>query len=310
MKSVLSFNGLDGANPLGFMALLGVALMSSQFCRSAKFYWQLQNGGWHPQLEGFQGSESEFLDLLFGTLKATSHQPFQINRKFPFSRNVLRAAMEESQSTATPSDRRIVDLLAAFGSDAHADKEGIFLDSALRMVRSGDSNGQGLSVYAISIRENLTIHDLRATLFSTWHYEDDDFSLRWSPLEDQRYALRWYDPSPPTNKRYGLRTMRGANALALEGLGLLPVQPQLHGISTTGFSNHRRQRQILDFFVWPIWDAPVSFNIIRSLLTLPELMQQPLPRDDLLRRGIVEVYRCQRISASKYYKNFTPAQPA
>jgi hypothetical protein len=307
MRPVLPLRGLDGANPLGFITLLGVASLCRCFCPSARISWHREAGSWRPHIYGFDGNASEFINALFATFKNTSPQPFTISKKFPFSRDDLQAAMRQSQQNSTPLDRRIADLLAAFGTDAHADGDGLFADTALRMVRSGDSNGQGLTAYATFIRNNTTIENLETALFSVWRYEDDEYSLRWDPVEDQRYALRWYDPSPQSNKKYSLRTVRGANALALEGLRLLPVQPQLYGLLTTGFTRIRRRQ---DFFLWPIWDTPITLDVIKSLLTLPELSQQPVPRDLLFKRGVVEVYRCERIAPNKYYKNFAPPAPA
>lgn len=306
MSNTLLFKGLDGGNPLAFLALLGIGLTCRGFCPDARISWQLAEGGWRPRLHGYEGDEESFLKALHNGLIAASDTPFAFDKKLPFSRDVLRAAMKQSQCEAGPNDRRTADLLAGFGSDAHADEKDVFHDTAWRMVRSGDSAGQGLPAYALAIRRETTLENLRDAIFSVWHYEDVGFSLRWDPVEDQRYALRWYDPSPQSNKKYCLRTMRGANALALEALALLPVQPQPHGVATTGFARLERRRE---FFTWPIWEPPLSLDTIRSLLAVSELAEKTPPREILRARGVVEVYRCERIAPNKYYKNFAPAQP-
>jgi len=307
MSEPLLFTGLDGSNPLAFLALLGAGLMTQCFCPGVRISWVQAEGAWRPQLHGFDGNAGGFLTSLHGTLAATSSKPFEIDKKLPYSREALRAAMNQGQLEAVPENRRAVDLLAGFGSDAYADKNGVFADTALRMVRSGDSVGQGLPAYALAIRQGVTIEQLHAALFSVWRYEDDGFSLRWDPVEDQRYALRWYDPSSQSNKKTSLQTMRGANVLALESLALLPVQPQTHGVATTAFAHLERRR---DFFTWPIWDAPITLDTIRSLLASSDLVEKTPNRNALHARGIVEVYRCERIAPNKYYKNFTPAHPA
>ncbi len=306
MGTSIVLAGLDGSNPLGFLSLLGVASCSSQFCPEATICWHRTGAGWRPQIEGFDGDQQEFVASLHANLVSASDGPFEIDTKFPFLRDRLHEAMRQEQLHSAPERRRMADLLAGFGSDAHSDKEGAFLDTALRMVRSGDSSGQGLTAYALAIRKATTLEDLRVTLFETWQYKDEGSSLRWDPLEDQRYALRWYDPSPASNKKFGLRSMRGANALALEALALLPVQPQIRGVTTTGFPKASRQH---DAFIWPIWETPVTPAIIRSILSLPELSSNPIDRDRLMKRGITEVYRCERIAPNKYYKNFAPAYP-
>ena len=307
MSEPLLFTGLDGANPLAFLALLGVGLTSQRFSPGTRISWIQADGSWRPRLHGFQGNTDDYLNSLHDTLAATSSSPFEIDKKLPYARDALRVAMKQSLLGADQENRRASDLLAGFGSDAHANEKDVFLDTAFRMVRSGDSAGQGLSAYAIAIRRGLTLEHLRAALFLGWRYEDEGFSLRWDPLEDQRYALRWHDPSSQSNKKQSLRTVLGANALALEALALLPVQPQAHGIATTGFAHLERRR---DFFTWPIWDTQISLDAIRSLLSLSDLAEKVPNRDALRARGIIDVYRSERIAPNQYYKNFTPAHPA
>lgn len=62
-------------------------------------------------------------------------------------------------------------------------------------------------------------------------------------------------------------------------------------------------------WTWPIWSAPVGLDVVRSLMTLPELQKDEPNRHALLAMGIAEAYRCQRITQGKY-RNFTPAHPA
>lgn len=307
MSEALLLKGLDGGNPLAFMTLLGVAQMCRNFSPRTRISWLREEGSWRPALHGFDGSEDDFVQRLWEALAASPPQPFLIDKKLPFKQKELRSAMGQTLIESTPAQRRTADLLAGLGSDAYTDKEGFFPDSSFRMVRSGDSNGQGLPAYAQAIRKGLTLEHLHATLLAGWRYEDDAFSLRWDPVEDQRYALRWYDPSKQSNKRQGLRTMRGANALALEGLALLPVQPQLSGVSTTSFSRLEPRRYC---FTWPIWDVPVSLEVVRSLLTLPELAAKTPDREALRAIGIAEIFRSERVAPNKYYKNFTVAHPA
>ncbi|NCC41784.1 MAG: hypothetical protein EOM21_20700 [Gammaproteobacteria bacterium] len=208
----------------------------------------------------------------------------------------LHRAFEEAALSATRDQRYECDLLAALGTDAYQDDNGNFLDTAFRMVRSGDAAGQGFPVYALAIRQGIDTSALKRAMFTAWDYRDEGFSLRWDPVEDQRYALRWYDPSPQSNKKFSLRTMRGANVLALEGLSLLPVQPGRDDAQTTGFSRRARRRE---FFTWPIWEGPVSVDVVRSLVALPELGEASPPREKLKARGIAEVYRCERIAPSQ-----------
>jgi hypothetical protein len=306
MTNELILKGIDGANPLGFLAALGAVATARIFCPLISVGWRKEYGSWRPFFMGYESNETAFSEAMAGALSGTSAEPFKIEKKFPFSKRRFGEALKEFQSKALPRDRRNVDLLGAFGSEVCAEKDGeIFQDTFFRMVRSGDSAGQGLPFYAISIRNSTGAAELRRTLFETWDYKDKGFSLRWNPLEDQRYALRWHDPSKNKDK-YAPGTMNGANALALEALSLFPSVALQTGLATTGFSKSK-QRRI--YFTWPIWEAAVSVETVRSLLALQELHKENPPRKELQARGIVEVYRCERIAPNQYYRNFSSAVP-
>ena len=153
--------------------------------------------------------------------------------------------------------------------------------------------------YAKAIREQVEQHTIERTLFADWEYRDKGYSLRWDPIEDQRYALRWGDPSKLK------LTENAANCLAFEALRCLPCVPMGTKAYTTGF----RELERLKEFIWPIWTPLVSAETVRSLLSLRELHATPLPRTELEARGIQEVYGAAVIRPNQYYSNFAPAQP-
>lgn len=305
-KSGLVLNGINGANPLGFLAAIGTAVVAQSFCPTVKIAWCEEAGFWRPILDGVSEERELFVEQMMLALTHASIKAFEIDRKLPFAVDAFRLALLDAQSTITIKDRRLADFLAAFGSEMYPGKDkGVFQDSKFRMVRSGDSAGQGLPVYAQSIRKTTTSEALKRTLFCEWDYSDVGFSLRWDPVEDQRYALRWRDPSK-SGVGQGLGTMLGANCLALEALQLFPVMWKSDYLATTGFNQEKKT-----FFSWPIWVGPITLNVVRSLLALGELhSQRALDREKLGRMGIVELYRSQRIAQGQYYNNFAPAVAA
>ncbi|MXW80877.1 MAG: hypothetical protein F4Z57_18210 [Gemmatimonadetes bacterium] len=199
--------------------------------------------------------------------------------------------------------RRDADFLSSFGTELYPDeRNGQFQDSRFRMVRSGDSAGQGLPFYAKEMRKKVGIDHIQRTLFHAWDYQDTGYSLRWDPIEDQRYALRWRDPS-----KLSQGTMLAANSLVIEALQWFPViMPVGNQAQTTGFQRVGRREF---YFVWPIWTPMVGMETVRSLLALNDLHKEPVPRLSLVKRGIEEVYCSQRIQQNQYYSNFTVAVP-
>jgi hypothetical protein len=97
----------------------------------------------------------------------------------------------------------------------------------------------------------------------------------------------------------------GANLLASHGLPLYPVFPVGRKLETSGFTGHKKDNT---FWTWPIWSRFASERVVRSTLLMSEL-QLPKPnRKVLLARGIVDVYRSQRIMVGKF-RAFTSPHP-
>jgi len=291
----LELTGIDGSNPLGFLAAVGTLVTCERLCGDTRLSWRYASGAWRPILHGLSFDQESFVEALLKVLQSLPTNSFRIDKKMPFSADDFRAAA--LAAPASPDDRRDADLIAAFGCDSLRDGDN-FVDTAFRMVRSGDAAGQGFLHYAAAIREQTDVEHLRRTLFKRWDYADDSYSLRWDPVEDSNYALRWRDPSKDAKN-----TMLGANSLALEALLLFPAVPNGSRLETSGFHRHGRNM----FFTWPIWESPLNVNAIRSLLVLRELHVVDPNRLALQERGIVTVYRSRRFAPNQYYRNFTPA---
>ena len=232
-------------------------------------------------------------------LRAASNNPaFDIGRNLTFSPEEFRVVTEKAQAAATMSNRRFADFIAAFGSESLANREGKIQDTALRTM-SGAGH-QHFIGYMKDLVEKTEPGHLRTALFEPWEYSDDRPSLRWDSVDDRRYALRWENPSNDP-----IKTVRGANRLAVEGLPLLPTAPANGQLNTTGFT---QRRDVGVLFSWPIWKDKLRMEVVSSLLSLSELQASQPDRTRLAAMGIVEVYRSQRVTTGKY-RNFTSAVP-
>ena len=206
-------------------------------------------------------------------------------------------------------DRRDADFLAAFGSEVVESKvngkpTGQIADTAFRTM-SGAGHQHFLGTMRTFIADTAPEH-LDKAVFEIWRYDDplEKHSLRWDPLDDIRYALRWDNPSGDRNRKLG-GSMWGANRLAIEALPLFPTHPIGDRLRTTGFAVRPNRTTEL---TWPVWSAAIGVREVRSLLSLSQLHEPTPDRTQLASRGIVEVYRCQRLTQGKY-RNFTPARP-
>ena len=298
----LLLNGLDGSNPLGFLAAIGTLRIASEANSSAGYRvsWKVRGGCWSPVLFGDTVLTADSLiELLMPALTGIK-DAFSFDDDLKIHCEEFRKVAQSAYNAANLTDRHYADFIAAFGCDSLpiSAKDSHIQDTALRTM-----SGAGHQHFIGSMRElveNTEPDHLHASLFEPWQYSDPKPSLRWDPLDDRRYALRWKRPSGDP-----VRTMRGANRLAVEALPLFPTAPRGRHLHTTGFSQRRGEGVL---FSWPIWEGALSIEVVRSLLSLAELQKPSPDRKSLLALGVVEIYRSQRITEDKF-RNFTPAVP-
>ncbi|MGD9535547.1 MAG: hypothetical protein AB7P52_03985 [Alphaproteobacteria bacterium] len=135
-------------------------------------------------------------------------------------------------------------------------------------------------------------------LFTSWQRDDDADAFRWDPEEDQRYALRFDDPSGGG----AALTVHGANRLAAIGFLSFATTPRKRRQKVVGAMRDERDW----FFLWPIWLTPLSRTAIEAFLAHPNIAETTL--DELHKLGVVELFRAQRIQNGKFM-NVTRARP-
>jgi hypothetical protein len=242
-----------------------------------------------------------FIACVVQHLPTALPQPWRAAKRLPFAASLLRELMKDAANACSMNDRNQADLLAAFGSEIFADDKGSFADTSFRMVRSGDSAGQGLLHYACKNAESTTAEDIRSSLLDRWVYADRGSSFRWDPAEDKAYALQANNPSDD-----GSLSVVGANRLALEALVLFPVQPTSTGAATTGFVRPSPRADMQ--FQWPIWTGPLPLSVIASLLANSPLLGDSTT-DFRLELGFAAIFKSRQFKPNQYYRNFSPAQP-
>lgn len=297
--------GLDGSNLLGFLAALGtlrtLALTDPE--DEWKIQWDTPHGVWIPILRcRSRIGPDVVIDRLSAGLECGSTPEFDFNRH-PEVKNLsvdpqtFREVSIEAQILATPERRRYADFIAAYGSDSCVTQDGKTIEDTDLRTMSGAGHQHFLGTMKQLASQTEERH-LREALFGPWRYADEKLGLRWDPQEDRRYALRWEKPAGGPAK-----TVRGANRLAVEALPLFPAVPGVGRVETTGFV--RRDKRVS--LTWPLWTPAAGAETVRSLVALRELRQPKPDRRSLCARGVVEVFRCERITVAKY-RNFTRAR--
>jgi hypothetical protein len=296
----LILTGLDGTNPLGFLAAVGVLRVLSIQKHGVKMAWKVSAGTWRPELFGVREPLHDLGAELHAAIRTLDLSVWSIDKELPFEAGVLRQKARDAALSASRTCRQVVDNLASFGGECFTDEKGNFKETSFRLIRSGDNEHNGLLDYAARTIEICTASQLQTAISSEWLYKDKKRSFRWDPAEDRGYALQWRNPS-----KDGALTERGANCLALFALPSFPTIPVKGKIETTGFGLKQSKQASL---TWPIWKHPVNLPTVTSLLTLSELQCVQPSRQDLDSIGVVAAYRCNRVMTGTYYANFTPAQ--
>jgi hypothetical protein len=299
-QTTVMLTGLDGSNPLAFLAAIAVLNVLDGHL-SIKMSWSMKDGIWHPRLH--DTTEDTLVALLEDSLVTELTVPWNLSKKLPFDATVFRDAMTTSIQGPGALDRTITDTFAAFGSEVYLDEKGQFQDTAFRMVRSGDSAGQGMPDYACKIAKQCEVKDIEAALFGPWTYASSLSSFRWDPSENREYALQAINPSKDASP-----TPIGVNRLAIEALILYPTMPGARGLETVGFAKAIRGKDAE--FRWPIWDVPLEIDTIRSLLTCPGVFGKENSKDQLREMGVAAVFCSRQIKPNQYYRNFSPSYQA
>jgi hypothetical protein len=299
----LVWRGLEGSNPLAFLAAVG----AMRICQltwpqlDLRMRW-LQSSGWNPEIIGLPVEEEfELCNALeqsphwaplkkFGTLGKNINVPLSV-----FAETVRSVVVQTGSD-----DRRAGDFIAAFGTDVFddPDKNRIKYSDLCFITGSGHQHFLGT---AKSLSESVSAKHLHEALFGPWKYADEGLSFRWDPDDAKEYALRWRNPSIG-----GVTSVWGASRLAFEGLPLFPTVASEQGARTVGFATRARNHEL----TWPIWSHPISVDTIRSLLNIRELTEAVPDRTALTQRGVLEVFRVQRVrigQGANFKVSFRPA---
>jgi hypothetical protein len=302
----IEFAGLDGSNLLAFMAAVGtLRLLTNIMGRGISIYmsWSDASGVWVPTLHHSILSTPEQVTEQLGRSICSKH-PRQINPALEIGPDLtllpdeFRGHARRALELASPGQREFADFLAAFGCEACVgrDKKGFIEDTDLRtMSGAGHQHFIGFMAELSVITEPEHLH---SALFAPWGYDDDRPSMRWDPNDYRPYALRAGNPAKDP-----IKTVRGANRLAIEALPIFAAAPTSTGLKTTAFSLIAGEVSV----TWPIWTTALDYDSLRSLLALADLRSDIPDRLQLSKRGIAQVYRARRFTDGKF-RSFSRAR--
>jgi len=278
--------GLDGTNPLGFLAGLGVLnAVSDQRGGDPRpaLSW-VQAGSWMPVLHAGL-DEGELLEALWADLRGWDREPVldlkygedgASVRDLKPPPAVFRAFLQDLIVSATPEERRGVDVAASWATEVAVDNKGNTKPTALHFT----AGQQKFLEMVRTLRDEVTRDDLHEALVGPWSYSRALPVLQWDCTMFRDYALRADDPSGA--KKLGVP---GADWLAFRGLPFIRVAPMGKRAMTTGCVGEWKTGS----FHWPLWTHPIERPTVHTVL---QLRLAEITDAERLARGISMVFRC------------------
>jgi len=306
--TTLVLEGLDGANPLGFFAALGVLRVADSAGGSERPRLGWRNDGvWRPvlSLPGTGDAAEDLVNVLETDLGAWREHAPELELRYrkggagawacdlkppPGEFRVYAASIA---GEAAPERRRSADFASAFATETGIDGKGCTKPTALHFTA-------GQQQFLKTVRELLdgvTREHLREAIFGPWRYDSPLPHLRWDLTGERGYAL--VADSPGDQKPPGVP---GADWLAFRALPFFPTAPVGCETHTTALRGHGNNFALL----WPLWTAPATVPTVASLLGLPGL--EALTGPERAARGIGAVLRSAVRRSAQGYGGFAPPE--
>ena len=297
--------GLEGTNPLGFLAALGVQVAFASESEQPRLWWSEDIVPHAVVNEDF--TTERIADQAMSVFEQWKDSP-AVNPRRPNGSPMPKGDELKLTPCDTRTYLRLTDqcragsaLIAALVAEGSLDNNGAAKPSDLYFTA-------GNQKFLKSVREILnevTRNDVLIGLQGPWKYESRVKSLMWDVVDDRVYSLRAYDPSP-TSGPDSKRTNPGPEALAVLGLSLHPVFGSRGRTLTLGWSGSWMTRS----YAWPIWRKPASPYAVKSLLAhASTTAQTATERHDWFGSwGVFRVLRSSVRSSGQGYGTFSPPE--
>lgn len=260
-------DGLNGSNPLGFLASVGLLHLLDVRGRHALLGFT-EDGGFRAWIECNIVLDEIVRIVAEGAAAGAGPQPWRLE----YEKQEKRGIKVVADLKAPPDDfRRFLnsainewlqgrpersDYAAAYGTDVAVDNNGNTKPTAFHFTAAdqqflGAVEGSRTAITKGWVEESLGDREGKTKPGS---------NLRWDPDAERSRALMGVDPgaSEPT-----------VNAplewLAFRGLPAFPCVPVGRRVLTCGVTGHRQDE--LQFH-WPLWSCGATYSAVRSLLRI------------------------------------------
>jgi hypothetical protein len=275
MNTTHRLDALHGENPLGFLAALGALVLLPREQREPlpQLAWEADP----PHAAVLDAAPATRADLAEKLHAALTAPDAPTPRRAVGERKLKELTLDQYREQAAALDDLTATLLAGICSDATA---GAVPERGPLVMTSGP---QDFPKSIADARAELAGAGADATanaLFGPWRYVAGH-PLGFDPSMEKRHAYLAAKPERDAER------VPVALLLAVTALAALPLFPTLgrRGFANALFKDRRWERM-----TWPLWSAPLSLPVVRSLIHIfvPETHGQAKPA------GLVAAYAAER----------------
>ena len=323
--SRITLSGLDGANPLAFLAALGVLRALDYRARlhhraAPRLAWT-DEGCWRPVIHGYPSMDAivgELLEdkatwqddpaflLAYDETGETLLDPRTASGKLSrdlkpkpvalrkFLDDLCARVVSRKNFTEHVELRRSLDTAAAYGSELVQDNNGNTKPTGFHFTA-----GQQQFLKAVSeLQAGVDGSDLLEALGGPWLRESTLPNMSWDATNARLYALRARNPSGDRKT-----SVAGADWLAFIGLGAMASFPQGDRLETTGIKGGWKDST----FTWAVWACPVNWRVAVTICRTRNVERMTM--GERHSRRISAVFSSE-ISRSEQggYGSFSPAE--
>ena len=312
----IALTGLDGGNPLGFIAAIGLlrVLVEARPVDGVRprLRWRLA-GTWRPVIDAGMDRDA-VIDAVLAHARGALADPaltwgydddghlveeeeIKVRDLKPLP-TALRRLQDSAAARACglavgPTRRRSVDLVGAFGNELATANDGRVKPHALHFT----AGQQRLLTMVRDIAQGIQRVDVEEALFGPWKNASALPNLSWNAGASRLYALRAGNPAK--DKRGGVPA---ADWLGFSAWPLLPVAAVGSRLHTALFRGGWKDGSLY----WPLWAVPATAFTVRALITAYPERLSPAQRTA---RGIDAVMRAGILRSDQGgYGSFSPAE--
>ncbi|MCC7170915.1 MAG: hypothetical protein IT459_10735 [Planctomycetes bacterium] len=261
--SCIQLRGVDGSNPLGFMAALGLLRLAP----GAKLGFS-DDGSFRARVDGLTQGESEFATFISEDAKAAEDSSAPWRFTYTKAATKKQGPQEVADLKPPPEDfRRFLATCVEAWILGNAEAAGYAAAYGTDVAVDGKDNTKPTAFHFTAAQQTFlgSVDAIRASVTPDWvkeslfdgHGEKPGSNLRWDPGSERNWALMANNPSGD-----GTLVDAPLEWLAFRALPFLPSFPRGSRVVTTGVVGRGDDMM----FTWPLWTVPASRHTARSVL--------------------------------------------